>query len=121
MVPDLVHDRLGLLQGRARWEPGHHQHYPLVFIRNIGCGHAVEQITHGPHNQHKQEQVTQFFGQHLTDKPDIQIPGAKKSTVKPAEEGTQEPDCAIRWHVPLGHRFQKSGAEHRGQDQGHQD
>jgi len=52
--------------------------------------------------------------------PDVDISQAFERALKPMEKGAQKKDGAIRWPVSWWHRFQKRGAENRGEDQGHQ-
>ena len=51
IVLDLVHDLLGLLQGRVRRKHGLDHQDSLVFIREIGRGHPLEEEAHRRHDQ----------------------------------------------------------------------
>ncbi len=92
IVFDLLHDLLGLLQGRVRRQHGLHQQDSLIFIREIGGGHSLKQESHRRHDQQKYNQVAEFPGEGLADQLQIPVSGPKKDAVKPSEKRAQEPD-----------------------------
>ncbi len=119
IVPDALHDLIGLLQGRAGRKHGLHQQDSLILIGKIGRGHAKEQKPHGRHNQQENDKVAQFFRKRMTDQPQIQVPGSKELEIEPSEKRSQEVDGVFRRLVPLKHRLEERRAENRRQDQGH--
>ena len=75
---------------------------PWSSFGQIGGGHALEQESHGRHDQQiDQQQIAQLSGQDVADQPHVQIPGPEEDAVEPPEKGAQEKDRVVRRFMPL--------------------
>ena len=119
MVADLIHDLLGLLQGRTRRQHRLDEHDALILIGEIGGGHALEQEYQGRHDQQVDKQVAELSRQDMADHGLVPVPGPAKPPVEPSEKWPKQKEAGLRGLMPLGHRLEERGAQNRGQDQGH--
>ncbi|OQA36755.1 MAG: hypothetical protein BWY56_01302 [Acidobacteria bacterium ADurb.Bin340] len=115
----LLDDGLGLFQGAAHGQLDHGHEAALVLIRQVARGHAEIQQAHGRQEGQEDRAETGPAPQDEAHVLHVEIPGPKELVIEPQEEGPQQFESRFSGFVPLGHRLEQRGAQHRRKHQGH--
>jgi len=116
---NLFGDLICLFQRRTRWHDHLGQQGSLIFIRQIGGGHAQKQNRHDDHDNEKNDQIAFFPGEGMIDHADITITEFEKNPIEPHKKGFQEKDGVFRRLMTGFDRFEQGCAQDRRQDQRH--
>ncbi len=119
MTNDLIRHLSGLFQCGSCRQDGLGQQRSLVFIGEVGGGHAEVQDSHEGNDHQEDDQISPFSSEGVADQTHIETPQTKEAVVEPPEKRAQESDGIFRL-MPGRYRLEQSGAEDRRQDQRHE-